>query len=132
MKKQIAEYENKLTPLQLSASQITSKISQLQEKILEVGGVKLRMAKTRVDSLSDQVTSYSQALTKLKVEKGTREKEQEKLSKSLAKKEEELEILTKEIDGLADEMEEQRVAAASVRASAAEAKSVYQKKFVWF
>lgn len=86
------------------------------------------MAKTRVDSLSDQVTSYSQALTKLKVEKGTREKEQEKLSKSLAKKEEELEILTKEIDVLADEMEEQRVAAASVRDSVAEAKLVYQKK----
>ena len=85
LKSIISTQKSQLSKLTDNSSKIEDQIKQLQEKILEVGGVRLRMQKAKVDGLQEQVDTCNSGLTKLQVEKATREKSYVKMVKNLVK-----------------------------------------------
>ncbi|KAJ3218231.1 hypothetical protein HDU67_006340 [Dinochytrium kinnereticum] len=80
----------KMKQLEESSSKIESQISQLQEKILQAGGVKLRSQKAKVDGISQQIDMCNERIINLQVERTTREKNIKKVTSTLSNKESEL------------------------------------------
>ncbi|KAK6095037.1 Structural maintenance of chromosomes protein 4 [Batrachochytrium dendrobatidis] len=94
--------QSKLETYQQSAAVFEQKRLALQEEILDIGGIKLRSQKAKVESISDQIEAVSCKITKLQAEKGSREASIRKLDKSIAKNE----IEISEIDGEINETKE--------------------------
>lgn len=67
-----------LEKLQDHTSGLTATIAELQEKIMEIGGVKLRFTKSEVDSITEQLDIISQRLSKGLMEKTKKENEVKK------------------------------------------------------
>lgn len=124
LKSIISTQKSQASKLTDSSSKIENQIKQLQEKILEVGGVRLRMQKAKVDGLQEQVDTCNSSLTKLQVEKATREKSYAKIVKTLEKKVEELRVCTNELDTLSEESRKMKDAAVDIREKVQKAKEV--------
>jgi structural maintenance of chromosome 4 len=67
-----------LEKLRDHSSGLTATIAELQEKIMEIGGVKLRFTKSEVDSITEQLDLISQRLSKGLMEKTKKENELKK------------------------------------------------------
>ena len=74
-------------------NKVQREIAGLQEKIMEVGGVKLRSQKSKVDGLRDQIRSLSDRIATSNSAKLKAEKDAVKNEKSIATSEKELEAL---------------------------------------
>ena len=120
--------EKDLQKLQVSSSKIEEQIKELQEKILEVGGVKLRSQKAVVDGIQEQISLLNERISKLKVERSTRQKSVTKAQKSIDVKEKELAELERELVDLKDQISSQAQAAEDVRARVKEAKLLLSQK----
>lgn len=70
--------------LRQKSSGIEDAIKALQDQILEVGGVKLRAQKSKVDGTKQQIELASDKVTKAEVEQTKSAKEAEKLEKAIA------------------------------------------------
>jgi structural maintenance of chromosome 4 len=81
-----------------SINRIQTEIDTLQEQILEIGGVRLRSQQSIVNGLKEQIKSHQEKVTKLTVEKVTRQKSFKKLLLSIEKKQEELSDVEKKIE----------------------------------
>ncbi|KAL3899166.1 MAG: hypothetical protein SGCHY_002240 [Lobulomycetales sp.] len=128
LKAQIAKSEAKLEQTRASCSGIETEISDLQEEIMKVGGVRLRTQKAVYDGVAEQIETCNQGLTRLKVEKSTREKNLIKLEASLEKKNQDLAEATAELEALSENLDKQREAAITVRKRVQEAKDVLEEK----
>ena len=120
--------ENELEKLIRSAEKIETVIKELQEKILEVGGVKFRSQKAVVDGIQDQITTLKERITKLKVEKASRERNVSKLKASIDAKTQELQDLENEMENLKNTLNAQLESAAKIRIKVNEAKKVLGDK----
>ncbi|KAI9330264.1 RecF/RecN/SMC [Zopfochytrium polystomum] len=87
---EIDKLNRKIEQISRSAQPIEDAVKELQEKILQAGGIELRSQKAKVDNLQEQLTNCNERLTQLKVEKNTREKSVAKMQKAIEKKEAEL------------------------------------------
>ena len=77
------------------SSAIKSDIKGLQDKILEIGGVRLRSQKSKVDGLKQQMDHINETITKAEVNKAKAERDSEKLEGTLGS----ADIALKELDG---------------------------------
>jgi structural maintenance of chromosome 4 len=100
----------------------------LQEKILQVGGVKFRSQKAVVDGIQEQITTLKDRIAKFKVEKASRERNMGKLNAAIKVKEEEIKELDTEMDNIKNTLETCLESAASVRVKVTEAKDVLLEK----
>ncbi|KAI8921838.1 RecF/RecN/SMC [Powellomyces hirtus] len=114
--------------LQVSTTKIEEEIAALQQKILEVGGVRLRTQHAKVDSINEQLALNSARMTKLQVERTARDKALAKLLKSIEKNDRELESTESEMEEIGDALEQQRAAAAQVTEKVREAQKVLDEK----
>ncbi|KAJ3416526.1 hypothetical protein HDV05_001263 [Chytridiales sp. JEL 0842] len=101
----IAKNQKALADYQTSSSKIEAQIKDLQDKILQAGGVKLRSQKATVDGINDQIKAANEAITKLQVERNSREKNITKAAKSIEKKEVELAEIETELASVCQELE---------------------------
>ena len=83
MDKAIDDNSKELEKLRTKTSAIDSRIKDLQEKILEVGGVKLRALQSKVTNTRSLIDLAGDNLTKAEVAKAKAERDTEKLDKSL-------------------------------------------------
>ncbi|KAJ3107536.1 hypothetical protein HDU97_003841 [Phlyctochytrium planicorne] len=97
LKKTIVAEMEQLSQLEDSSKTIEKKIAQLQDKILEAGGVRLRGQKSKVDGILQQIELCDERLISLQVEKTTKEKSIAKLSSGLINKERELSDIDAEL-----------------------------------
>jgi structural maintenance of chromosome 4 len=104
---------------------IENEIKALQEKIMEVGGVKLRSQKAKVDDLRDQIAALNDRITTCDVARAKNEKDCEKFSKTLKSSEEELESLAEELAAIDRDMKQSNRNAEQVRKRAEDAEHVY-------
>jgi len=95
---------------------------------MEVGGVKLRSQKAKVDDLRDQITALNDRITTCDVARVKNEKDCEKFAKTMKSSEEELEILTEELAQLEEDMKESTRKAEQVRKKAEDAEHVLSIK----
>jgi structural maintenance of chromosome 4 len=107
---------------------IEDEIKALQEKIMEVGGVKLRSQKAKVDDLRDQITSLNDRITTCDVARAKNEKDCEKFANIMKSSEEELETLAEELAALEEDMKSSTRNAEQVRKKAEDAEHVYPSR----
>jgi len=107
---------------------IENEIKALQEKIMEVGGVKLRSQKSKVDDLREQITALNDRITTCDVARVKNEKDCEKFAKIMKSSEEELETLTEELAQLEEDMKESVRKAEQVRKKAEDAEHILSVK----
>lgn len=130
-KKQIANLESKISKLKAEVDKlhaetagIENEIKALQEKIMEVGGVKLRSQKAKVDDLRDQITALNDRITTCDVARVKNQKDCEKFAKLIASSEEELETLTEELAAIDEDMKQSSRNAEQIRKKAQETEHV--------
>lgn len=103
---------------------IENEIKALQEKIMEIGGVKLRSQKAKVDDLREQITALNDRITTCDVARAKNEKDCEKFAKLMKSSEEELETLAEELSSLEEDMKASLRNAEQVRKRAEDAEHV--------
>lgn len=130
LQKQIVKDTAELAKLQASADKLETQVKALQEKILEVGGVKLRTQKAVVDGIQDQIDTVNQRITKLKIEQATREKSLAKAIKSVDAKTTELADLDAELAQIKDDYVNQAEASKDIREHEKEIKKLLFDKQV--
>jgi structural maintenance of chromosome 4 len=79
------------------SKEIQNKIDELQEKIMQVGGVKLRLQDSKVDGVKQQIEIVTNKLNSGKVLLKKLENELKRYNKSKAEKEKEIEATVKEL-----------------------------------
>lgn len=109
----IATLEREVQKLTSSTSDIEAEISALQDKIMEIGGVKLRGQKAKVDSLKEQMKTLTEEISGAEVNKAKSEQQKKKNEKALHD-------ALKEINALADESETLETEAAKQNKDTAE------------
>lgn len=95
---------NDVSKLRAETSGIESEIKALQEKIMEVGGVKMRSQKAKVDDLREQIMALNDRITTCDVARAKNQKECEKHMKLIKSSEDELETIGRELASLEDEV----------------------------
>lgn len=126
--KQMAAYEQELGTLRKSSDKIEQAIKELQEKILEVGGVRLRAQQAKVDSISSQIDTLNEQTTKLTVTQGAAEKNVQKTRKAVEKTEQELQETETKRAEIEIEKEEKTKAAIGVKTRCEEAQMLMDEK----
>ncbi|EPQ25894.1 uncharacterized protein PFL1_06567 [Pseudozyma flocculosa PF-1] len=126
--KQIAAFDKDIAKLSEKTEAIEADIAALQEKILEAGGVALRMQKSKVDGIKEMLDLSSERITKAEVAKSKAEKDVKKLEAAMARNQQQLDELEREVEELMQTIEAKTRAAESVRAKVAEAQDVMETK----
>jgi structural maintenance of chromosome 4 len=111
----IAKNKKELSAIQTSSSKIEAQIKELQDKILQAGGVKLRSQKATVDGINDQIKSCNEQITKLQVERNSREKNITKFTKSIEKKAADLAEIETELSAVTEALDKQAATVETLR-----------------
>ncbi|KTW26551.1 uncharacterized protein T551_03468 [Pneumocystis jirovecii RU7] len=82
------EKENEVTRRNMAG--IEQEIKQLQDRIMEIGGIRLRTQKAKVDSLQDQLNTIHDRITNADVSKIKKEKDKIKFEKAINDSKDEL------------------------------------------
>jgi structural maintenance of chromosome 4 len=98
LSKRIAQAQKELGNLCASCEPLEDDIRQLQDKIMEVGGVRMRTQKAKVDSLLEQIDQNQHKISNLQAEKSSREKNLKKSGNVIDKREREMEQIEQELE----------------------------------
>lgn len=112
---EIERGQRELKKLNDDSAAIEQAIKDLQEKILEVGGVRLRAQKSKVDGIRQMLEIENDKITKSEVHLAKARKDSEKYGKSLAANEEALEASAAVLEQLENELEVVRSDVAGVQ-----------------
>ncbi|KAG0242079.1 hypothetical protein BGW41_004895 [Actinomortierella wolfii] len=130
--KQLASKADKLRKevdaIKVNTVAIEAKIKELQNKILDAGGVKLRAQKSKVEGFREQIEALGDRMTKTKVAKNKAEKDIVKLQANTSRLEKELENITAELAELEEKMKERASLANAVRKKLEDAKNLMEDK----
>ena len=107
LEKQIAQYEKAVNKFRTETAGVEAEIKELQEKIMEVGGVKLRGQKAKVDGLKEQIETLTEEMSNAEVERSKAEKQKVKHQKSFEDAEREIASAVKELERLESEVKSQ-------------------------
>jgi len=91
---------------------------------MEIGGVKLRSQKAKVDDLRSQITALNDRITTCDVARAKNQKDCEKFTKLLKSSDEELETLAEELAAIEEDMKTSTRNAEQVRKKAEDAEHV--------
>ncbi|KAG0341092.1 hypothetical protein BG000_010248, partial [Podila horticola] len=126
--KKVADLQAEKTEIKKNAQLIEAKIKDLQNKILDAGGVKLRAQKSKVEGIREQIEALGDKVTKTKVAKNKAEKDIAKLGNQIAKHEKELGEVSEELERLEQDIKEKTQEAVGIRKRAEEAKQLMEEK----
>lgn len=124
LEKQLASLEEDIEELRSQKGGIEEEIQSLQDKIMQVGGIKLRSQKAKVDGLKEQISMLSEEISNAEVAKSKNEKLIVKHGKSRRDAEKELEHVAEELERLNDDVQNQANDASGSRQKAEEAQEV--------
>lgn len=128
MEKSIVKMQGELEKLQAESAGIEEDIQALQDKIMEVGGVKLRVQKGKVDGLRSQIAIQTEGLSTAEVSKSKAEKQRAKHEQALAEAEKEIGKLCKEAEKVEETHRTQKSETADFRRQAEEAEQALEEK----
>ncbi|EJP61750.1 condensin complex component SMC4 [Beauveria bassiana ARSEF 2860] len=123
LQKGIASLNSEIEKLRGETSSVEEEIKALQDKIMEVGGEKLRMQRALVDGLKDQITSHNEEISFAEVRKAKAEKQKVKLEKDIAKATKECDAAVAELEQLDDDITNQGTKSDELRQKVEEAQS---------
>jgi structural maintenance of chromosome 4 len=126
--KDVATLSKGLVQLQKESSSIETKIKALQEKILEVGGVKLRSQQTKVQDLRSRISLANDRLTKSEVGRAKSEKDAIKLGKAIEANNLALKLAEGELEHLTTQISDGAATSSTVRKAVEQSKVVLDEK----
>lgn len=103
--KDISALEGEVAKLRSKASGISDAIKELQNKILEVGGVKLRAIQSKVSTTKGLLDLANEAITKAEVGQIKAQRDMDKLAKSLESNKAKLEEAESELAAVQSELQ---------------------------
>jgi structural maintenance of chromosome 4 len=124
LESKISKLQSDVDKLHAETAGIENEIKALQEKIMEIGGVKLRSQKSKVDDLREQISALNDRITTCDVARAKNQKDCEKFAKIMKSSEEELETLAEELAELEEDMKRSLQNAEKVRKKAEDAEHV--------
>ncbi|KJK61203.1 Smc [Aspergillus parasiticus SU-1] len=128
LEKQIASLEEEIEDLRSQKGGIEEEIQTLQNKIMEVGGVRLRGQKARVDGLKEQIGMLAEEISNAEVGKSKNEKLIAKHQKTRGDAEEELNHVTEDLDKLNEDVSKQANDASGWKQKVEEAQEALESK----
>ncbi|KAG8624861.1 hypothetical protein KVT40_006612 [Elsinoe batatas] len=124
----IAKAEREVEKLQAESAGIEEEIKALQDKIMEVGGVKLRSQKAKVDGLKEQIDNRNEEMSGAEVAKVKAENQKSKQEKVFGDSTKELEKVQEEAEKVDGTMREHAANAAGIRKEAEDAHETLETK----
>jgi structural maintenance of chromosome 4 len=124
LEKHIGMLEQEIEKLRAETAGVEEEIHSLQNRIMEIGGVRLRTQKARVDGLKEQIGLLTEEISNAEVAKSKNEKLQAKHEKSRADAEMELEHVCDEMVKLNDDIDNQASNMSGSRQKVEEAQQV--------
>ncbi|RDW72296.1 condensin subunit SMC4 [Aspergillus mulundensis] len=128
LEEQIAGIEEQIEDLRSQKGGIEEEIQALQNKIMEVGGVRLRSQKAKVDGLKEQISLLSDEISNAEVAKSKNEKLVKKHENTRADAERELASVAEELEKLNEDVANQASDASGWRENVDKAKSALETK----
>ncbi|KAL4872364.1 hypothetical protein BDV12DRAFT_142631 [Aspergillus spectabilis] len=128
LEEQTAGLEEQIEDLRSQKGGIEEEIQALQSKIMEVGGVKLRSQKAKVDGLKEQIRLLSDEISNAEVAKSKNEKLIKKHGKAQADAEGELSHMAEELEKLEEDVNNQANDASGWRQKVEDAQDVLDTK----
>ncbi|KAF9958569.1 hypothetical protein BGZ70_009140 [Mortierella alpina] len=126
--KKATELQAEVLSIKKNTQSIEGKIKDLQNKILDAGGVKLRAQKSKADGLKEQIEALGDKMTKTKVAKNKAEKDVVKLGAQIAKHEKELAEVSVDLETLEQEIKDKTLEAVGIRKKVEEIKQTLEEK----
>ena len=111
-----------------AAAKYEAKVAEVEEAIKEVGGVRLKAAKSKVKSLNSQIERQESSLTKSNVDLKTGKSKLTKLTKKIAKDTTESEKMKTQLTEIVAELEGMEQGAVEVMKSVEEAQTVLSER----
>ncbi|KAK9449677.1 RecF/RecN/SMC [Limtongia smithiae] len=111
LEKKIATIEVGLEQLRGRTAKIEEEISELEERIMEIGGVQLRIQKSKVDGIKQQIEIRGEQISHAEMSKVKAEKEAAKQSKAAVSAQKELDEIDAEAAGVQRDLEDAAAAA---------------------
>lgn len=124
LEEQLSSIEGNIEDLRSQRGGIEEEIQGLQDKIMEVGGVRLRSQKAKVDGLKEQISLLSDEISNAEVSKQKNEKLINKHEKARTDAEEELAHMAEELERLDEDVENQASDASGWRKKVEDAQDV--------
>ena len=125
---QVSSFKRAIEKLHSETSNVEAEIQALQDKIMEVGGIKLRSQKAKVDGLKEQIDLLTDEISSAEVAKTKNEKLKAKHEKAQLEAEKEIASLDKETEKLDADVAKQASGASESRATAEAAKDELELK----
>lgn len=122
--KQISQLEHSVEDLHAETAGLENEIKELQDKIMEVGGVRLRGQKAKVDGLKEQIETLTDEISNAEIAKSKAEKQQIKHQKTFSDTEHELVAAAEELEQLTSDVKIQATDASGSKRKAEEAQEV--------
>lgn len=124
LQRTIANLNKEIAALEEETGETEAEVKNLQDKIMEVGGIRLRSQKAKVDGLREQMATLSSEMSAAEVAKVKAEKAKIKHDKAYTEASKELESLASEMEELDAEMQKQSQEHVSSKRAAEEAQEV--------
>ncbi|KAF8476960.1 RecF/RecN/SMC N terminal domain-containing protein [Kalaharituber pfeilii] len=121
LEKQIKGLNDELNKLKGETVGIEDEIKALQDRIMEVGGVRLRSQKAKVDGLREQIETLNEQHMQTDIAKTKAEKNKAKVEKAYKESTEELESVTQDLEEVEADIKGQAKAAEQVKERVEEA-----------
>lgn len=128
LEKNIVASKAEISKLHSSMGGIEEEIKALQDKIMEIGGVKLRSQKAKVDGLKEQLDTLQNEMSNTEVNKAKAEKQKGKHEKAQIDVNKELESSAAELEKVEADMQRQVQDASGFREAAEEAQAAIDEK----
>ena len=128
LEKQILKFEGEADKLRAESAGLEQQIRDLQDKIMEVGGVRLRAQKAKVDGLKEQIDTLTEEISNAEVAKSKAEKQRSKHMRTYEEAEKELASAAEETESLTSEVSAQVNCAAGYKQGAEKAQEELSNK----
>ena len=128
LEKQITQLDNSVEKLHAETAGLEDAIKELQDKIMQIGGVRLRGQKAKVDGLKEQVQTLTEEMSNAEIAKSKAEKQQTKHQKTFSETEKELVAAAEESEQLTGEVRVKAADASGSKRRAEEAQEVCIRK----
>lgn len=122
--KQLGQLEKAIEELRTETAGVEAEIKDLQDKIMEVGGVRLRAQKAKVDGLKEQISTLSEEISTGEVARSKAEKQKAKHEKAFGDAQNEILTAADELEQLSIEVQNQATDASGSKQKAQEAQDV--------
>ncbi|BFZ59269.1 Structural maintenance of chromosomes protein 4 [Saitoella coloradoensis] len=124
----IAKSEKELAQIRSEMSGVEDEIKLLQDKIMEVGGVRLRTQKAKVDSLREQIETLNERITAADVARSKAHKDSVKHTKALDNAQREFDNIANDLKAIEERMVSQQEQSRETRQRAEQARDLLETK----